>query len=357
MLGFLQVQHFRNIQSCELHLHPRLNWIIGENGSGKTSLLECIHCLSSSRSFRTNNHQHLISHHESKTHIFAETGGLSKIRLGVGLSREDGKEVRINGEKARTSSELAVQLPVQVITPKVSQLIEGGPIERRRFLDWGVFHVEHFYRDALARFTRVLKQRNALLRESAAKNLVSAWDKEFVELAHRLTQARRNYVESLMEKVESLCQSFDHLPSIRFSLFQGWQDGDSLEAKLKESWAADIRRGQTQFGPHRADLRIKTESALARDELSRGQLKLLSCVLILGQLQVLGDMAKQSVILIDDISAEFDTQNRQRILQVALESGAQLFVTGTSKQQLQNLVSEHPNKLFHVEHGIFTEVI
>jgi len=357
MLRYLQVNRFRNIQSCELQLHPRLNWIIGENGSGKTSLLESIHCLSSSRSFRTNNHLHLISHGEQRTHIFAETGNSPKTRLGVGLDRDSGKEIHIDGERARAASELAVQLPVQVITPKVSQLIEGGPSERRRFLDWGVFHVEHLYRETLAKFNRVLKQRNALLKESAQRNLVLAWDKEFVTLANQIKASRASYVEALLQKIDSVCQSFEDLPDTEITLYAGWPADETLEQKLKDGWGMDMRRAQTQYGPHRADLRIKTQSASAKDELSRGQLKLLSCVLLLSQLQILDDRAKQSVVLIDDISAEFDITNRQRILQLALDSGSQLFVTATSQQQLQNLVSRYDSKMFHVEHGHVTEVI
>ena len=357
MLSYLQVTNFRNISSCELQLHPRLNWIIGENGSGKTSLLESLYCLSSSRSFRTNNHLHLIRHGQQGSLIFAETASTPKVRLGVGLDKDNGKEIRINSERARAASELAVQLPVQVITPKVSQLIEGGPNERRRFLDWGVFHVEHFYRETLARFNRVLKQRNALLKESAQRSLVAAWDKEFVELAQSITQARESYVETLVAKISTLCQSFADLPQTSIRLYPGWPLDEKLEDRLKQAWTIDLRRAQTQFGPHRADIRIKTATALAKDELSRGQLKLLSCVMILSQLQILEERAKQSVVLIDDISAEFDFQNRQRILQMALDSGAQLFVTGTSQQQLENLVSHYDSKMFHVEHGAVTEVI
>jgi len=330
---------------------------VGENGSGKTSLLESIHCLSSSRSFRSNNPHHLISHDKQNAFMFAESGDSLKTRLGVGLDKEKGKEIRVNGERVYTSSELAIRLPVQVITPKVAQLIEGGPSERRRFLDWGVFHVEQFYRESLSRFNRVLKQRNALLKESAQISLVQAWDKEFVELAQQLTAARQSYVESLVEKIEQVCQSFDSVPATQFSLYPGWPSDEPLQEKLKQVWRNDLRRGQTQYGPHRADLRVKASSALAKDELSRGQLKLLSCVMILSQLQILDEKAKQSVVLIDDISAEFDAGNRQRILQLALDSGAQLFVTGTSQQLLQSLVSSYDSKMFHVEHGVVTEVI
>jgi len=357
MLSYLQVHQFRNIASCELSLHPQLNWIVGINGSGKTSLLESIHCLSSTRSFRTNNHLHLISHNETNAHIFAELGNDSIIRLGVGLDRDSGKSIRINGERAQAASELAIQLPVQVITPKVAQLIEGGPSERRRFLDWGMFHVEHTYRDTLARFNRVLKQRNSLLKESPQRKLISAWDKEFIELAQNLDQSRKTYIELLRTKLEELCPTFDDLPETSIALYSGWPSEESLAEKLQDSWATDVRRAQTQYGPHRADIRIRTSKALAKDELSRGQLKLLSSAMILSQLQILDDKAKRSVVLFDDISAEFDAANRQRILQMALATGAQLFVTATSTQQLQDLVSQHEGRMFHVEHGVVTEVI
>lgn len=353
MLNFIQIENFRNIKSSELHCHPTLNWIIGENGSGKTSLLESIHCLSSARSFRSHNPSHFITHNHDHTHVFAQLG---ETRLGVGFVREGGKEIHVNGEKVRVASELAVHLPVQVLTPKVSQLIEGGPGERRRFLDWGLFHVEQSYRGTLARFNRVLKQRNSLIKTRASLQQVKAWNPEFIQLAEELTQQREDYVSKLTQMLAETLPSITELPALHFKLYRGWPEKLSLSQAITESWHKEQQRGQSQYGPQRADLRIHTDSALAKDELSRGQLKLLSSMMLLCQLQLLEKIAKRAVLLIDDIGAEFDIRNRSRILQMALDTGAQLFVTATSKPTLEKSLTEYQSKMFHVEHGVFMEM-
>ena len=356
----LLIDHFRNIQHTELLLHSRLNWVIGENGSGKTSLLEAVYCLSSGRSFRTPQSLHVIQHNTTESTLFCELKEheTAIARIGVGIAKHK-KEIHLNGEVIKSASQLASQLPVQLITPKVSQLIEEGPSLRRKFLDWGLFHVEHQFKTSWTDFNRVLKQRNTLLKQHRPKTELLAWDSKFVELAGIINDLRQAYLIKLEEVIKPYLLELSDVLPIELSLYTGWPRDRDLAECLAEHADHDRQRGQTSYGPHRADIRIKTDSRLVKDVASRGQVKLISCVLLFAQLSMLeqSKQASNAVLLIDDLGAEFDFENRHRILQWALASKSQIIVTST-ETALPPKLSPHDNyKMFHVEHGTFKEVV
>lgn len=356
----LVVDHFRNIDHSELNLEPKLNWIIGDNGSGKTSLFEAICFLANGRSFRTQQPNQVIQNNQTKSVLFCELrqAESSLTRIGVGISK-DIKEIHLNGERIKTASELAIQLPVQLITPKVSQLVEDGPQLRRRFLDWGLFHVEHPFKMAWSQFNRILKQRNALLKLRRGNNELAIWDSELVLAAEVIQRYRQAYLTKLQDTLNPYLTVLDGVMPIELTLYSGWPQDRELADCLTEHVVLDRKRGQTTYGPHRADIRIKLGNQLFKDIGSRGQLKMFSCALLFAQLTLLEHQTqiKNAVLLIDDLGAEFDAANQQRIMHWALESKSQILVTTTDKHLPVRLTRGHPCSMFHVEHGTFEEVI
>src|SRR5882762_10866348 len=176
----VQVTDFRCLQSAALDLDPRFTLISGPNASGKTSLLEAIYVLGRGRSFRTRRLDHLIGHGTEQFVVFGEIDTADRqIPLGVEGSAS-GIRARIGGAKASSLAELAVALPVQIIDPEIHHLIEEGPSRRRRFLDWGVFHVEQSFVGHWQRYQQVLKQRNAALKARQPRAVVSVWDSDLI---------------------------------------------------------------------------------------------------------------------------------------------------------------------------------
>src|SRR5271154_3312408 len=172
----VQVTDFRCLQSAALDFDPRFTLISGSNASGKTSLLEALYVLGRGRSFRTRRLEHLIRHGSERFVVFGEVDSLGRrIPLGVEGSAA-GVRARISGERPSSLAELAVALPVQIVDPEVHRLIEEGPSQRRRFLDWGVFHVEQSFVADWQRYQQVLRQRNAALKSHQSKAVVSVWD-------------------------------------------------------------------------------------------------------------------------------------------------------------------------------------
>ena len=203
-IELLKINHFRNIKSAILTDLLRLNVIIGNNGSGKTSILEAIYFLGLARSFRTVHSHKLIQHHQASFILFTRIQTEDRvIQIGVEKTQAN-TTIRVNGENIKNSSQLAKNLPVQIINTNVHELIEEGPIYRRKFIEWGVFHVEHRYSDLSLRLRHLLKQRNFGLRKHLPRSELKHWDKELVSIATEIHAYREQYFVSLMQWVNAL---------------------------------------------------------------------------------------------------------------------------------------------------------
>ncbi len=350
-LQLVRIENFRCIELAELSLHAERSYIFGPNGAGKTSVLEAVYLLSRGRSFRSRQNRRLIRHGQPSLTVFGEVVHEGQThRLGVQLG-DEGLEARIDGAKAGGVAALARRLPAYVIEPNIHQLIEGGPSMRRRFLDWGVFHVEQGFLEAWRRFRRVLGQRNSALKQGMA---TASWDPAFLEAGNAVDTARERYVEALSGVVAEVGQDLTGRP-VRLSYRRGWARGSTLESALEASRDRDRSRGATQVGPHRADLKITMDDHGVREEASRGQQKLVAAALIVSQVRV---FAKRSgadgILLVDDPAAELDAGAFTSLMGVLETLPAQLVLTGLSQAALPP-VSGFP--VFHVERGKVAAVV
>jgi DNA replication and repair protein RecF len=352
----LGIEDFRCIERAELEFHPRCNLISGQNASGKTSLLEAIFFLGRGRSFRTNRSDTLI---RAETRQFTLTGRLDATGVSqpIGMRvNSEGIEARFAGRPVSGLAELATRLPVQAIDPEVHRLVDGGPQERRRYLDWGVFHVEPTFVDHWRRYQRALRQRNAALRAGQAPRLVRAWDPELLDAAEVVASHRERYLGRLRAAVESAGQRLLGL-QIDLGLSRGWSADRTLHEALEASFARDLERGLTHAGPHRADVVVRVDGHPARDRVSRGQQKLVAASMLLGQLKCDAEQGSGvAALLVDDPAAELDATSLDRLLSEVLTLPSQLFITALdpANPALQRL-PDGPR--FHVEHGEFTRLI
>ncbi len=341
----VRIQSFRCLNTVELELHEERNYLYGRNGAGKTSILEAIYLLGRGRSFRSRENRRLIQHQETGFSVYGEHNhdGRSH-RLGVALD-QDGLKLRLDGEPARGMAALAQILPVHVIEPNMHRLIEGGPRDRRRFLDWGVFHVEPRYLDNWRRYRRVLGQRNAALKHDQS---TVAWDQSFLEAAMAVDGARTRYMQQLSASLADVGVSLLGDP-VEIDYRCGWARGTSLEDALRASSKKDRTVGLTHVGPHRADMTVSLDARGVREEVSRGQQKLVAAALILAQIRVFAaGHSDGGVLLVDDPAAELDQSALSALLQALDGLPAQLILTGLSEARLEP-VSGVP--VFHVEQG------
>jgi DNA replication and repair protein RecF len=322
----LQVTDFRCLQKAEIDLDDRFTLVSGPNATGKTSLLEAIYLLGRGRSFRTRRLDHLIRHGCERFIVFGEVQGKERqVALGV-EGGPLGIRARIGAADA-SLAELALVLPVQIIDPEVHKLIEEGPSRRRRYLDWGVFHVEPRFIADWQRYHQVLKQRNAALKSGQSKAATSAWDGDLLRTGEQVTLARSRYVSRLMDHARETGRSLLG-KDLMLSYRPGWARDLSFAEALTQSWNQDTARGATQVGPQRAEMTIMLDGMVAKDHISRGQQKLLAAALLIAQIQLFPpDSAFQPSLLLDDPAAELDDERLAVLIDAVSAQPLQLIVT------------------------------
>jgi DNA replication and repair protein RecF len=351
-LAELRVEDVRCLQRAALELHPRLNLVTGDNGLGKTSLLEAIYLLGRGRSFRTRHTEQLIRHGQPKLLVFGRlmsSGTLPGTGIGhaVGVSyhRRDGIEARIDGGAVTSLAQLSAVFPVQIIDPGIHRLVEEGPLHRRRWLDWAVFHVEPSFVLHWQSYSRTLRQRNAAIKSDADPTL---WDGELIRLGNLLTASRARLLEALQPFWNATLRDLEAEPAT-LSFFSGWGREQTLQEALQAHLEKDRERGSTSYGPHRFDVILRVESHAVREVVSRGQQKLLGAAMALTMSRYLSDATGSTpALLLDDPAAELDEHHTGRLLNAVGGLGGQLIVTALRPKDTPLGV---PDRVFHVEQG------
>jgi DNA replication and repair protein RecF len=359
VLARLELSNFRNIDRAALDPAPGFNLFVGNNGSGKTSLLEGIHLLALGRSFRTHLHKALIQTGKADTTAFGQT--TEGLTLGVLRPVRGPQVLRLGGRKAEGLVEMSRSLPLQLINADTFQILEGSPTERRRFLDWGVFHVEHQFLDCWRRARLALQNRNSLLRLDAKAAEIEPWTQELVRSAGQMDSLRGAYVAKLRTALQPILDRIGLTApgqELVIDYHRGWTEGRELHELLDEDLLRDRKFGHTGAGPHRADLKFRLGAVDAVELLSRGQVKLLICALKIAQGQLLErERGQRCLFLIDDLPAELDSQNRARVCSLLGAGQAQVFLTCIDAESLPKSLLEsaekgaQESKLFHVKHG------
>lgn len=356
----LTVSNFRNIESAELRPSAKLNIIYGENGSGKTTLLEGLSTLSSGRSFRSRKYTNLIRYQQTAFSLFCEVVGRGDNlhRIGIERSRARRSQFKVDGAAISSSIELARLVPLQVINANSFQLLEGGPSQRRRFLDWLVFHVKHDFGRIWSDYARCLKQRNSLLRrDKIAPAELQPWDEELARLGELLDESRVQCIESYLPEFNNYLSQCDFALDGDFSVqyVPGWDRSKALLQQYRESFERDRRVGYTTIGPHKSDLRIAFNKKPVEELFSRGQQKSVVSALYLAQLKTFQILNQTPcILLVDDLPAELDTHNKRRLIRWVADLDIQTFITGINLSDLKEgwpQTQLESGKVFHVKHG------
>jgi len=347
-LGSFHAERFRCLAHIELELDPAVNLFVGPNASGKTSLLEAAFFLSRGRSFRSRRRDALIAYGADDFLLTGQTlDAVRPVSIGVRGGR-GATDWHVGGAPAAGIADTAEQFPAQIIDPEVHKLLEEGPGRRRRFLDWGVFHVEHQFLPNWRRYHLALRQRNAALKQDADDNALAAWEQELGSSGEILAAQRDVYLARLAAPLAGVGIALLGAP-IRLLHHRGWH----AEVPLLEALAQDRRRDRryraTQAGPHRGDVVVQVEDRAAKDHVSRGQQKLVAAGLMLAQLEVQeAQRPGRSALLLDDPAAELDGENLARLMALVRKAPAQLWVTSL-KPEIADQLATH--RMFHVKQG------
>ena len=352
-LTSVHIEQLRCLRAAELSLAPRLTLIQGANGSGKTSLLEALFLVGRGRSFRTRQTERLIADGSDLLRVYAQTTEPVH-RIGFQYQRDGDYTARIDGRDAQSLAELPAAVFIEVIDPDIHRLVEGGPAERRRWLDWGVFHVEPQFLPHWLRYSRALRQRNAALKAGQDPQI---WDRELIEQGVQIDAFRQAWLDSLRPYWDGAVARLCGLP-VQLGYNRGWSQDKTLDEALAESRTRDRERGTTQSGPHRADAPLRLAGSAAREVLSRGQQKLVAAAMVLATLARLRQLQRQAggatpTLLLDDPAAELDATRLRALVELIQELDCQLVITSLAPDMA---VFGQPERAFHVEQGSLREL-
>ncbi|MBI0425709.1 DNA replication/repair protein RecF [Psychrobacter sp. NG27] len=396
MIERLQISHLRNLTQVNLQ-YAACNVIIGENGSGKTSLLEAIFLLSRGKSFRHHQPKRYIQHHHNTVTVHAKLNDSST--LAIQKQADATTLLRLNQTTVYNQSILTEQLPTLLIDPSTMDMLEQGSASRRQLLDWLVFHMKQGFHPQWVAYQRLLKQRNSLLKKSRHLTQVQlselkSWDKGLSSHAALIHHYRERIFTEwqpyFAESIEQLLPSYAEQLSLSYNA--GYDTSIALDVQLNERLEQDLQLGYTRIGNHRADVHVhwhsddsvevSSESASialkndvsaklptlkeqAANVLSRGEKKLLITALRLSQLPLLLNAEQNTdsqrdgfntratpVVLLDDITAELDGKAIEILLSTLSQLPCQVFMSSLT-DDIVPLVKElwsNPN-MFHVKQG------
>ena len=331
-----EIKNFRNYSYCKESFHPEINIFIGENGQGKTSLAEALYVMCLGKSFRTSKDREMIKFGEEAAVIKTVVRKNERnIRTNIIISRSEKKKVKIN-DVQKSTRDLANNINIVAFSPDDLKIVKEDPDKRRRYINREISQIRPSYYEALAGYTRVLSQRNMLLKNNKdISALLDVWDEELIKYGLRIIRERKNFIKRLSQissQIHSEISNGKESLEISYDSCIRSEDTDSIEEcfriGLYEKRRNDIERRTTSFGPHRDDLKISINGIDVRKFGSQGQQRTAALSLKLAEIKLMEEESGETPILIlDDVLSELD-KKRQNYLIEALK-GVQIFLTST----------------------------
>lgn len=362
----LTVKNFRNIEYADIEFSPSVNIFCGNNGQGKTNLLEALWMFTGAKSFRGAKNAEMVRFGEKTADIELDFFSHDREQNAIYKIRPDARMVTLNDVPDLVPGNLIGSLCAVVFAPEHIKLVTGAAEGRRSFIDCSICQMKPTFTNTIVRYNKVLHQRNALLKQikenTAEGSLLSIWDEHLSQLGAHIAVTRYRYLSQLSEKAAVIYNGisdgrevFDAKYACSFCR-NGTTDEieyrEALLAKLKEGRGSDLTLGFTYYGPHRDDIDIRLDSMPVRQFGSQGQKK--SCVLALklGESEMMSSTAgEMPIAVLDDVLSELDT-SRQKFLLSKLE-GWQVMITCCDRDTLKKVTK---GKVFEVENGVFTPV-
>jgi DNA replication and repair protein RecF len=349
----LSVSGFRNLESGQLSPGPRFNVLFGDNGAGKSNLLEALGYLAALRSFRDAKNEDMIGLEAQTAQLAARVAGAPLSRsYQVVLDRVRGRSVLVDRKRPATLGGYFASFPLVLFHPGQVELLLGPPEPRRRFLDRVLEQIDAGYARSVADYERALRSRNRLLKSARPDRLsISAYDATLAELGAQIGAARMALTEQLKPRVEAHFAEISEraLPLDVSYAARAAPQVEGLRKLLHDHYEKDLARGFTGVGPHTDDLRVGVARTLAKHHASQGQHRAIVLALKVAELSVLSERAGRiPLLLLDDVSSELDRSRNRRFFQLLSRLGSQVFLTTTHREFI---LLEAERRDFRVEMG------
>lgn len=376
----LRLKHFRNHTDTSLTFGEGINAFLGDNGQGKTNVLEALSYLSLTKSFYASGDGTVLQigreTFEVEGTIVSDNGVGHQVR--VTYNRGGEKTFTINSIKPETHASVIGRFPIVILSPENNAITFGGPAERRKFLDLLLSQISRAYLEDLLEYRRALKQRNKLLADARNSQtfipeLLEPWTAALVEHGARIIRQRRVFVEEFRSEVQKAYRELvggttgspvSESPDMRYSSLPGIDQTATLEEikrlmgdELQERVGEERRRGTTLVGPHRDDLYLTINGISMQQFASQGQHKTMLIALKIAEFHYLKERRGEvPVVLLDDVFSELD-EHRSRLLLTAASRLGQTFITTTDEAVFRDVIRwDGTHRKFYVEAGNVTSV-
>lgn len=361
-LEHLSIVNYKNIKEAELDFSPNVNCLLGNNGMGKTNLLDAIYFLSFCKSFNALPDSQVIHHGEEFFMLngrYEFNGQPENIQCGYKLKSR--KSFKRGGKEYQRLADHIGLLPIVMLTPADSELLQGASDERRRMMDMVISQFDKTYLNALMRYNSALQQRNSLLKMDPPCTdiaLYRIWEEQMDFYGQQIYQGRKLFVEAFepvfQEFYSQISQDKERVSLTYTSHFEK----GSLLPQLDEVRTRDLALGYTTRGAHKDDLIMKLGDCLMKQVGSQGQNKTFLVGLKLAQFDYLCRMGQTTpILLLDDIFDRLDSQRVEQIVRlVSSDRFGQIFITDTNREYLDRIIERLKGdfKLFTVEEGVYT---
>lgn len=365
----LKLRYFRNHEETEVHFAPHLNLISGQNGSGKTNLIDAIHYLCMSRSFVTSSDMY-VPHHDEK--YFMVNGDFegdirASFKVSCSYSKGDGKKIFVNDSPLERLSDLIGMVPVVVLSPEDKKLTSEGPAERRSFLDSMISQISPKYLRDLLKFRKIRKQRNKLLQEfrgslSMLKSYLEPWDEQLTEVGSAIIFKRSEVLAQFKRYLALQYRTISELklePALEYqSICEDTSEEEAIKQHyrelLEQKFEKEAEREQTLIGPHRDEVVFFLDDMELRKYGSQGQHRLFSMALKMAQLFYYTDALDDlPIMLLDDVFGNLDQHKIDVITETLTKHSGQTFITTATERPFaeNRFDSVEQNAWFTVQDG------
>ncbi len=335
----LRLKDFRNYTSCDVKLFDGLNLISGKNGQGKTNLVEAAMLCALSKSPRTSRDDDMKKENTSRSEaVVCFKRNFGEVEIKCVLDDAFGKKFFVNGNEVKKLGELFGNLVAVYFSPTDLKIVSGGPSERREFMDTDISMLSGSYFNLLARYNKVLVQRNKLLKttfdRSKLADQIGVWNQQLAHLAGLIVKTRKNFIAKLLPKaakvMKFISKDADEL-SMTYVGAKG-ENAEEIEAEilksLENNLEKDMELGYTLVGPHRDDVRFELNHHDSRIFASQGQQRSIVLALKLAEVAVFeNQLGEKPILILDDVFSELDSARQKKLYEIF--GDAQVLMTGT----------------------------
>ncbi len=361
----IKLKNFRNFEELNIELNDVLNIFIGDNGQGKTNLLESIYLCSIGKTFKLNTENDLIKFGQNnfEIEIVVNKGNNENKTINISYTKNQKRIVKINGVKLDKNSELIGYMNNVIFTPDDLKIIKGSPIERRKFVNIDISQIKPKYKYLLKNYKKIVLGRNNILKNlnnNSNREVLSIWDDYLIDVGSEIIFYRNEYINKLKYEASKIYsdisdnkENFDLSYKCDIGNVENLSKDDIkkiFREKIEKNIENEIFRKNSLYGPHKDDIITKINNKDFKYFGSQGQQRSAVLAIKLGEIEIIkNEIGEYPVLLLDDVLSELD--NKRKGFLIDYIKDIQTIITSTDDTDLKDLVKKSDKKIFHICEG------